>query len=352
MRLLPHRRDERVESEDGQARFRLWAALLMLAAYATFAAASADVPARAVACVAVYATYACAWAWVVALGIGRPAPRQWMALCLDIGLFSACVAAGGRATAALSWVAVTTSVGHGLRFGERRGIAAALMAGAGLFAAVRFGPGWQLPLSVALGIGSTAVVAPVYVVGLVRTIDRQRREAEARARELEQAMRLDALTGAHSRAGFAAMWSEHCGADGRTTTPLGVVYIDLDGFKSVNDTLGHDVGDRVLRQVATLLKDNVRVLDVVARWGGDEFVILVVGPRHEQDVAQAAAKALQAVRAWGASALEGVTLGASAGCAYAPVGSTRDVVLQLADERMFEVKRDTRSRRRAELAPT
>ena len=248
------------------------------------------------------------------------------------------------ATAALSWVPVTTSVGHGLRFGERKGVVAAVLGGLGLFLAVRFGPGWQLPISVALGVAITAVVAPIYVVSLVRTINRQRDDAEKRSRELELAVSLDGLTGVLSRSGFESVWAELCDANGFTEMAVGLVYLDLDGFKAVNDTLGHEAGDKVLQRVARLLVESVRHSDAVARLGGDEFAILVRSPTGEADVRQVASKAVEAIREWSAGALSNLKVGASAGIAYSSVGASMASMLRLADEQMFAAKHTSPSR--------
>ena len=339
MTLLPHRRDLSVESEEGQAHFRFQAALLALGVYAVIAAASPSVSVRAVVCVSVYTVYAYTWLWVVGMGLGRTATRRWVALVLDVVIFASCVGVAGRATAALSWVPVTTSVGHGLRFGARQGVVAAVLGGIGIFLAVRLGPDWQLPVSVAVGVAITAVVAPIYVVRLVRTINRQRHDAEIRSRELELAVSLDGLTGVLSRSGFESVWTELCDIGGFTKTAVGLVYLDLDGFKAVNDTLGHEAGDKVLQTVAKLLVDSVRHSDAVARLGGDEFAILVRTPGGEADVHQVATKAVEAIRDWSASNPGGPKLGASAGIAYSEVGASMATMLRLADERMFEAKR-------------
>jgi diguanylate cyclase (GGDEF)-like protein len=344
MNLLPHRQDQRVESEEGQAHFRFLAGLLALGAYAVVAAASPSVSVRTVSFVSLYTVYSYTWLWVVAHGLGRPATRRWVALFLDVVIFATCIAAAGRATAALSWVPVTTSVGHGLRFGERKGVVAAVLGGLGLFLAVRFGPDWQLPISVALGVAITAVVAPIYVVSLVRTINRQRDDAETRSRELELAVSLDGLTGVLSRSGFESIWAELCDANGFTETAVGLVYLDLDGFKAVNDTLGHEAGDKVLQRVARLLVGSVRHSDAVARLGGDEFVILVRSPAGEADVRQVASKAVEAIREFSADPLSNMKVGASAGIAYSRVGASMASMLRLADEQMFAAKHTSPSR--------
>lgn len=344
MTLLPRRRDPRVESEEGQAAFRLTAALLALA---TFTAASLVIPStiavRQVACVLAYASYAYAWAWLVSLGTAASVRRQWGALVLDHLVYGVCFGLGGSSVAALSWVSVTTSVGHGLRYGERRGVAAAVAGGLAIFCAVTWGPGWNLSASLTIGMTLTAVVAPIYVTRLVHAIQAQRREAEARAATLEQAVHTDALTGVLSRRGFEAAWSALSDSSGLCKVAVGLVYIDLDGFKFINDTRGHDAGDDVLRQVAQELSQMLRSSDSVARMGGDEFVILVRGATRLEDVEEVASKAVARITQWASKNAPRTSFGASAGSMFAPIGTSLASALRAADERMFNVKRERRA---------
>lgn len=101
-------------------------------------------------------------------------------------------------------------------------------------------------------------------------------EQSARISFLEALSSTDELTGLLNRRAFVEMM-DHTLANARRYKESGLLaFIDLDGFKSVNDTQGHDAGDAVLREVASLLKDEVRGTDYVGRLGGDEFVILMV----------------------------------------------------------------------------
>lgn len=86
----------------------------------------------------------------------------------------------------------------------------------------------------------------------------------------------DDLTGLHNRRGFQTLAAEHRKRARRRQEPIALLYLDLDGFKGVNDRLGHDAGDRVLQRMAKALHSAVRDVDVVARLGGDEFVALLV----------------------------------------------------------------------------
>ncbi len=101
---------------------------------------------------------------------------------------------------------------------------------------------------------------------------RVRRQGEQR---LARMAFTDALTGLWNRAVFSQRLDEALAQAKRHTSRLGVIYVDLDGFKGVNDTHGHDAGDQLLLQIATRLRDVVREYDTVARLGGDEFAVLV-----------------------------------------------------------------------------
>lgn len=271
MYLIPPLRGTLVESELGQALVRFFAGLAVLVGYLLIAA---GMPAHgwqsALLSVLAYVVYAFTWLRLVAKNVGKAVIRQRTALVLDHVTFAVCFALGGPAVAVLAWVPVTTSVGHGLRFGERRGTAAACIGSLSTFLAVELGPTWQVPLPIALGIAVSALVVPLYVVRLVRTMTHQRREVEARAQALAQAVRMDALTGVLSRAGFDEAIAQLQERAMTTRESIGLVYLDLDGFKTINDTRGHAVGDVVLRTVAQLLVTAVRSSDAVARMGGDE----------------------------------------------------------------------------------
>ena len=104
----------------------------------------------------------------------------------------------------------------------------------------------------------------------------------ARSETLEQAALTDSLTGMQNRRYFDDALREYLEEFRRISKPVGLMILDLDHFKEVNDTHGHDVGDEVLRAVASCLKDMTRYHDVVARLGGEEFA--VVAPNMDNDL--------------------------------------------------------------------
>jgi diguanylate cyclase (GGDEF)-like protein len=170
--------------------------------------------------------------------------------------------------------------------------------------------------------------------------DRRVAELEARLAYLQDLAVTDELTGTLNRRGFTMELSRAIDA-ARRGGPSGVLIIcDLDGFKSVNDRLGHGFGDEVLRQVGTLLLSGVRKMDVAARLGGDEFAMLLIGA----DL-QAAQRRIR-IFADGIAGISrsfdqgfAVPLSASFGLALFNGSEEEDTVLHRADRSMYAEKR-------------
>jgi diguanylate cyclase (GGDEF)-like protein len=126
-------------------------------------------------------------------------------------------------------------------------------------------------------------------------------------------------------------------------SPMAVVYLDLDGFKQINDSHGHGAGDKVLQHVSALILASVRKTDVVARLGGDEFVIVLpnVGePAEARRIADMVATAITQPLAYGGRELRiGVSFGISV---YPADGDNTDALLKIADEDMYRAKLEHR----------
>ena len=154
-----------------------------------------------------------------------------------------------------------------------------------------------------------------------------------------QAVR-DPLTGLLNRRGFAELARQHLATARRLGTPVVVAVMDLDGFKQINDTLGHDVGDEALVDMAALLKKTCRDADLVARLGGDEFALLLTNTT-ETDVAVIRTRLETALASLNAEPGREYRLASSMGMvswiAEAPVSMA--VLLKEADVAMYVDKR-------------
>ncbi|OLB80377.1 MAG: hypothetical protein AUI14_07085 [Actinobacteria bacterium 13_2_20CM_2_71_6] len=189
-----------------------------------------------------------------------------------------------------------------------------------------------------------AVVAFLIDLGLLGLftlvlLDNQRRVRRQAAKSQHDALH-DALTGLGNRTLLAERMEYGVREAHRYGERLGLLLIDLNKFKEVNDTLGHHVGDLLLKQVAARLHATVREVDLVARLGGDEFAVLLPRVGSVSNATMVAERIHEALCA--PVQLEGITLevGASVGVAVYPVDSTdADQLLQHADVAMYVAKR-------------
>jgi diguanylate cyclase (GGDEF)-like protein len=164
----------------------------------------------------------------------------------------------------------------------------------------------------------------------------ERKEAE---RQLIATARYDALTGLPNRAMFHEHLARALPRVERERTTLALMFFDLDGFKAVNDSHGHQAGDRVLQVVAERLLACMRAGDMVARLGGDEFIILVENcpSDHLPEVAE---KVLQAVAVPIEVDAGKVRVSASLGLSsYPDCAIDAEMLIHLADTAMYEAKR-------------
>ncbi len=177
----------------------------------------------------------------------------------------------------------------------------------------------------------------------------ERRRAEERARALQEALRqeatTDALTGLLNRRQLDRRVAEAVRLARRHGRPLSCLMIDLDGFKAVNDEHGHHVGDEVLREVGKRLRLVARRSDVVGRYGGEEFVMLL--PETDEEGAVATAERVRAAIGEPLAEEAGeIALGASVGVAVFGFGTASDRLglYAAADAALYAAKRAGRGR--------
>lgn len=155
----------------------------------------------------------------------------------------------------------------------------------------------------------------------------------------EEVSRRDQLTGIANRRKFRELADEEIRRSRRYSDPFTVIYLDIDNFKTVNDTLGHNEGDRLLCQVATTIAAAIREIDTVARLGGDEFSLLLPETGGEEAITVATkihASLKETVEpCWPVTFSIGMV-------SYLKAPASTDEMIQMADRLMYEVKNSTK----------
>lgn len=167
--------------------------------------------------------------------------------------------------------------------------------------------------------------------------------------KLEFMARNDALTGLMNRNAFDDSFNDFLLLSQRNGDPLSLIFFDIDNFKSINDTLGHQAGDNVLIRISELLKTRLRRTDIIGRWGGEEFIIGLINTDHKnaEVIAETLRKAFEEDSRLIHLAPFPVT--ASFGIATAHTGDTIDTILTRADSAMYRAKELGKNRIETEL---
>ncbi|MTI10327.1 diguanylate cyclase domain-containing protein [Curvivirga aplysinae] len=179
--------------------------------------------------------------------------------------------------------------------------------------------------------------------GIMRDISERKKEQE----RLTYIAYHDRLTGLPNRALFEENLAQAKARYQRSQKPMGIIFIDLDNFKPINDTMGHDAGDAALIEVANRFKHVMRGADTIARIGGDEFVAIVENLQNPEDVVIIANKVLDSLTTPFTLQGKDFVMGASLGIATLP-NDTNDLekLIDYADQAMYESKKAGRNQYR------
>jgi diguanylate cyclase (GGDEF)-like protein/PAS domain S-box-containing protein len=180
---------------------------------------------------------------------------------------------------------------------------------------------------------------------IISTIAHDIRELKSTQAQLEHQATHDPLTGLPNRPLFQELGEQALARSDRYGTTVAVLFLDLDRFKPVNDSFGHTVGDELLVQIAARLRSSVRRGDVVARFGGDEFVVLCEHPAGQAEMLELARRLIDALSEPVTIGSVSASVGASVGIAIGGGGRvTIDTLIRDADAALYQAKEDGRGR--------
>ncbi len=175
---------------------------------------------------------------------------------------------------------------------------------------------------------------------LITSYFTKKHEMEARNHILARQASIDGLTGILNRNGFEEGLEKQIGQAIRHDKPLALIMMDVDNFKDINDRHGHIVGDKILKEITRLMTENIRIYDIFARWGGEEFMILVT--EAGQDKAVQFAEKLRKIIESGFFGIESKVT-CSFGVAMYRKSETIDEFVHRADEAMYNAKHSGRN---------
>jgi diguanylate cyclase (GGDEF)-like protein len=329
------------QGELGQAKLRvaLPAAMLLACGVVSLGIWTTELV-RVMVCSALWGVAGLVWLWVVKSRAFQDTRRRYAAVVLDAIVIGCLAWVGEQAYLAFLWVGLFSAIGHGLRFGVRVAAFASAAMPVTLFVAFATSEYWRSAPWIAAGLVIAQLVVPAYTTILARRIQGEKEQVRKELEELERSRRVDELTGADNRRGFMRALSEAVKGARDGEGGAAVYYLDLDHFKTVNDMLGHQAGDEVLRKVARVLGDLTRHDDSVARLGGDEFAVVARGVGSREAAIALGEKFVEGVREIVVKSGVDIRVGASVGVVLIPTGTRmeEDDVVLVADRRMYRAK--------------
>jgi diguanylate cyclase (GGDEF)-like protein len=197
-------------------------------------------------------------------------------------------------------------------------------------------------IPISLLVLTTALAFTLLIFYRIRKIEHELSSSEDQARQL---IGHDPLSGLANRLLFSMRLDQELARSSRDTAGLAVFFLDLDRFKDVNDTHGHQAGDELIQGVAKRLSALLRTSDTLSRFGGDEFAIIQTNVKSEVDAEKLGRRILESITEPFAIAGTQVSVGVSIGIALAPEnGVEREILMQLADTALYQSKNDGRNR--------
>lgn len=293
-----------------------------------------------------YLVFAVVWAILVKRMPSKSPTRRCVTIVSDNIATSFGIYSGGNLGLAFYPFYLWIIVGNGIRFGLKYLYFAMFVALPCFAYIVLFGDVWNEAYAIGIGLLAGIGVLPLFYAMLLRQIHALNDKLTHELEKSEYAAKHDALTRLANREYFYSLMNEHINRPLCSDARFAVILLDLDGFKTVNDTFGHHSGDSLLLNVAARLNNELRKGDMAARLGGDEFAIFMPGlTDREGCVQRILQRLLTTVTEVSRDLGGGLQISASIGiCFYPEHGDTPELLIKKADVAMYEAKRSGKNR--------
>jgi diguanylate cyclase len=236
------------------------------------------------------------------------------------------------------------TIGNGLRYGMPYLFTAMAVSMISFMVVIGNSAYWREQWGFSAGLLIGLVALPLYFSSLLKQLNRQNAELKKLYEQMARHATYDSLTNLPNRKHFDDHLAETIASAERDKKSFAVLYLDLDGFKTINDDLGHGVGDKIIEHTARRLEQCVRKGDFVARVGGDEFTILL-RDITSLDVSRVAEKTIAALAEPFTIAASALRVTTSIGVAtYPHDGTDANALIQNADSAMYDAKRSGKNR--------
>lgn len=304
-----------------------------------------DIPLQLFATLAAYLIFACFWWLYVQKTPGDYPFRRRLIAIADLALISYCIHIANDWGAIYFFSYIWVIVGNGMRFGSRALIESVLIGFCLYVIMVYNSPYWMNSPQLTIGLGISMALLPSYFLILINRLSIMSKQLAIELNKANHSATHDALSGLTNRAYFLQRLSDKINEAGRYGERFIVMYLDLDGFKEINDRWGHTHGDYIINTIADRIRNHIRKSDIAARLGGDEFALMLHSidatfnlPRFTNRLIQKIAEPVS---------IDGKTLQvtASIGISQFPTdGQSVEALINSADQSMYASKKEGRNR--------
>ena len=232
--------------------------------------------------------------WII-VSPGQNHPRRITFTVLDQAMTAYAASFGGHLMPIIA-VAYWVIIGSGFRYGRAYLYLSAGTAVLGIIYNMTYSPPWAEYWFIGWGYLISIVVVVLYTTTLLARVAETNRKLNESLKNLSNLAHIDNLTGLPNRLSLVKRLTQSIAMTKRQRTYVSLLYFDFDGFKAVNDSLGHNQGDALLQEVAKRITARIRTTDMLARLGGDEFIIILECTRFPQDSELVASIILDTIR--------------------------------------------------------